>query len=82
MSKPQNSNIGKIIYGYCDGYFGGLDDKPKIIVNETETTICCQYVDFNKHTADTYLIADFESEHEKNAKIIQWQDDNIIEEDY
>jgi hypothetical protein len=37
-------NIGKILYGYCNGYFGRDDYADKIIVFETTYSICCRYV--------------------------------------
>lgn len=38
-------NVGKLLYGYCNGYFGRDDYATKIIVFETPLAICCRYID-------------------------------------
>lgn len=62
------SNIWKKISWYCNGFFGRDDYYDKIIVYETETAICCKYVDgWNELT-----VANFEDEREKRWCIHQW----------
>lgn len=64
------SNIGKRIYGFCNGFFGRDDYNDKIIVYETPLAICCIYVDRN---LSNYLtVANFDSESEKQEYINEW----------
>lgn len=64
------TNVGKIIYGFCNGFFGRDDYDDKIIVFETDKAICCTYVD------DRYkgilVTANFESSKEKQEYINEW----------
>ena len=63
------SNVGRLIYGYCNGYFGRDDYKTKIIIFETETAIVCRYLD----EKDNYIsVANFDSIEEKQEKINEW----------
>lgn len=68
------SNIGKRIYGFCNGFFGRDDYNDKIIVYETPSAICCIYVDRN---LSNYLtVANFDSESEKQEYINEWSKPN------
>ena len=70
------SNIGKIIHGFCEGYFGRDDYKDKIIVFEIKKAICCTYVD--KEYNGILVTANFENEKEKQECINNW----VAEESY
>ncbi len=69
-------NVGRIVYGFCNGYFGRDDYEDKIIVFETECSICCRYI------TDTYehgyrekgwlTCANFKSPEEKQTCIDRW----------
>ncbi len=66
------SNIGVIIGGYCNGFFGRDDYEEKMIVFETYRSICCIYPkrdDFRGWLS----VADFENEEEKNEYIDKWK---------
>ena len=67
------SNIGKVIYGFCNGFFGRDDYKTKVIVFETEKSICCRYVD--RELDDFLTVANFDSEEEKNNYIESWRNE-------
>lgn len=68
------SNIGKIIYGFCNGYFGRDDYSTKIIVFETERSICCRYIGkFDEWTEKGWLsCANFDTPEEKQDCINRW----------
>lgn len=68
-------NIGKMIYGFCNGFFGRDDYNTKIIVFETDRAICCRYVDCNDYNGlyGCLTVANFENEEEKNNYIKQWE---------
>lgn len=63
-------NIGKIIYGFCSGWFGRDDYNDKIIIAEGENWIVCKYVDGIDSNEVTF--ASFKSKEEKNNKIEEW----------
>lgn len=67
------SNIGRRIYGFCNGYFGRDDYNDKIIVYETSLSICCIYVDRN--LSDYLTCANFDSPEEKQQYIEEWSKD-------
>lgn len=67
------SNVGKIIKGYCNGYFGRDDYEDKAIVFETKLGICCRYIDSYKDAWDKLTSCNFESEEEKNELILKWE---------
>ena len=71
------NNIGKRIYGFCNGFFGRDDYDDKIIVYETPKSICCIYVDDSYK--DILTVATFDSEKEKQEYINQW---SIKEDEY
>lgn len=61
-------NIGKLIFGYCNGYFGD-DYATKIIIFETATAIVCRYLNED----DNYItVANFDSIEEKQERINEW----------
>ena len=62
------SNVGKIIYGFCNGFFGRDDYKTKIIVFETRVGICCRYLGEDEYITCT----NFDSEEEKQKYIDKW----------
>ena len=62
------NNIGTIIYGFCNGFFGRDDYSTKIIVYETSNSICCKYIE-NEHLN----VAIFEDETEKQKYINEWK---------
>lgn len=64
------NNIGKRIYGFCNGYFGRDDYDDKIIVYETELAICCIYVDDEFY--GVLAVANFNNEKEKQDYINEW----------
>lgn len=64
-------NIGRRIYGNCNGYFGPDDYETKVIIDETPTSICCKYV--RKQLRDRYAVADFENERIKSNLIDEWE---------
>lgn len=69
------TNIGKIIYGFCNGFFGRDDYEDKIILFETNTAIVCTYLEGNTiyGTAPGILTcANFDSEEEKQEYINKW----------
>lgn len=61
------SNIWKVIKWYCNWYFGRDDYDDKVIVYETDTAICCKYLD-----NDNLTVTNFKSEEEKNQYIEKW----------
>ena len=66
-------NVGKIIYGFCNGYFGRDDYDTKIIVFETDCSICCRYITDEKWKSKGWLTcANFDSPDEKQAYIDSW----------
>lgn len=66
-------NVGKIIYGFCNGYFGRDDYDTKIIVFETDCSICCRYVTDEKWRSKGWLTcANFDSPEEKQEYIDSW----------
>lgn len=66
-------NIGTIIYGFCNGFFGRDDYNDKIIVFETEKVICYKYID---EEYDGILVtANFKTEEEKHRYIDKWSKD-------
>ena len=67
-------NIGKMIYGFCNGYFGRDDYDTKIIVYETPKAICCTYVDSQYNGILT--TANFKNEKEKQECIDAWCNNN------
>lgn len=64
------NNIGKRIYGYCNGFFGRDDYDDKIIVYETEKAICCIYV--REYYKGILTTANFDSKEEKQKYIDEW----------
>ena len=64
------NNVGRRIYGFCNGFFGRDDYDDKIIIFETKKAICCIYVD---EIWDGILVtANFESQQEKQEYIDKW----------
>ena len=73
------NNIGKIIYGYCNGYFGRDDYETKIIVFETECSICCRYIDNGKWKEKGWLsCANFDNAQKKQECIDRWSKEEEI----
>ena len=70
------SNIGRVIYGFCNGYFGRDDYSDKVIVFETKTSICCRYLSYGDN--DKLTCCNFDTEKEKNECIEKWS----VEENY
>ena len=67
------SNIGKVIYGFCNGYFGRDDYDTKMIVYETQKSIVCINISDEKWFKNSWLTcANFDSEEEKNKCIKNW----------
>lgn len=67
------NNIGKILYGFCNGYFGRDDYSTKIIVFETNCSICCRYVDDDEWRTKGWIsCANFDSPEEKQRCIDNW----------
>ena len=64
------SNIGRVIYGFCNGFFGRDDYKDKVIVFETPISICCRYLDYELN--DVLTCATFDSKEEKQSYIDEW----------
>lgn len=63
------SNIGRLIFGFCNGFFGRDDYATKIIIFETDTAIVCRYLDED----DNYItVANFDSREEKQKYIDDW----------
>lgn len=77
----ENPNIGTIIGGFCNGFFGRDDYQDKVIVFETKYSICCRYL-----KDPNYLtVATFDSEREKNNYVYEWSkeyEQNYEEENY
>ena len=69
-------NVGKIIYGFCNGYFGRDDYDDKIIVFETDTAICCTYL--NEDRKGCLTTANFKTKQEKQKYINLWS----VKEEY
>lgn len=67
-------NIGKIIYGYCNGYFGRDDYDNKVIVYETSNSIACIHYqkDYDDHTRSHLTCANFDDEKDKDEHIKKW----------
>ena len=70
-------NIGRKIYGYCDGYFGRDDYENKIIILEGDTWIVCAYLRCRDNNA---TCVNFKNEQEKQDCINRWS--KYDEEDY
>lgn len=64
------NNIGKRIYGFCNGFFGRDDYDDKIIVYETDKAICCIYID--ERYSGILNTATFNSLEEKQQYIDEW----------
>lgn len=60
-------NIGRTIYGYCNGFFGRDDYDEKIIILEGRNWIVCRYVDVERVTC-----ANFNTTEEKQQYIDDW----------
>lgn len=65
-------NIGKVIYGFCNGFFGRDDYETKIIVFETKKAIVCKYIDSGFVDMEFLTSANFDSEEDKNKYVEQW----------
>lgn len=63
----KKDNVWKTIKGYCNWYFGRDDYDDKVIVYETETAICCRYLEDKKWLWTAY----FKTEQEKDEKIAE-----------
>ena len=61
-------NVGKIIYGYCDGFCGDSLNN-KIIIFETEKSIVYRFIEGN---FDGLGVVNFDNEEEKNRYIKEW----------
>ena len=68
-----SSNIGRRIYGYCNGYFGRDDYDDKIVVAEGVNWVVCERIN-NEYSELEYIptFVHFTSEREKNDKLIEW----------
>jgi len=73
------TNVGKTIYGYCNGFFGRDDYADKIIIAEGENWIVCKYCDDLDSGKVTF--ADFEDEDEKEKLIATWHKDKYSSTD-
>lgn len=74
------SNIGKIISGFCNGYFGRDDYGTKVIVFETECSICCRYVNDGLWREKGWMeTANFDSAEEKQKCIDRWEKEYLDE---
>ena len=70
------SNLYKILYGFCEGYFGRDDYKDKIIILEGATWIVLRYLD-----KDAVESLNFDSPKEKQEFIDRNCRDNVFGED-
>lgn len=66
-------NIGKVIYGNCNGYFGRYSHGDRIIIGEGHNWIVV--TDFQEEV----MLAKFKNESEKNGFIELWMEE--IEEE-
>lgn len=66
----QNNNVWKVIKWFCNWYFGD-DYDTKVIIYETERSICCRYID--EYNAWLLTVANFKDEQEKNEMINEWE---------
>lgn len=70
------NNVGKIIYGFCSGYFGRDNYDTKMIVYETQKSIACISISDEKWLKNGWLTcANFDSEEEKNKCIESWSEE-------
>ena len=60
------ANVGRLIYGFCNGYFGRDDYSTKRIESEGVDWIVCRYSDSD------VSFASFENEEEKQEMINRW----------
>lgn len=69
------SNIGRKIYGFCNGYFGRDDYEDKIILAEGERWILCTYLDKYAKNNDWVTVCNFDTAKEKQECIDNWSKD-------
>ncbi|NCB03591.1 MAG: hypothetical protein EOM67_15780 [Spirochaetia bacterium] len=62
-----SNNIGKVLYGYCNGYFGRDSYSDKVIIAEGDLWVVAM-PEYGKYP-DT---ACFDSVEEKNKRIKEW----------
>lgn len=60
-------NIGRMISGFCNGYFGRDDYDDKIIILEDKKWIVCRYLN-----RDEVACVNFDSEQEKKSLLNDW----------
>ncbi len=65
------NNIGRIIYGFCNGYFGREDYRDKRIEAEGIDWIVCRVLN-SDNESDEATFASFSSEEEKEKLIKKW----------
>lgn len=66
------SNIGEVVNGYCGGYFGKFDWSTKEIIAEGKKWILCRYTDGENEYGEEVILANFDSEEEKDRLIEEW----------
>lgn len=69
------NNIGTIIYGRCDGFFDDYTSRQRIILFETENSICCRRLDDDSEwdVKGWLETANFENSEEKQNYINSWK---------
>lgn len=61
------SNLGRTIYGYCNGFFGRDSYEDKIIIAEGNTWILVRSKD-----SEYVMVANFENSAEKDEYVANW----------
>lgn len=69
-------NIGKRLYGFCNGFFGCYSYEDKIIVFETERAIAC--IRIKDDVEDWLTVANFDTKEEKQKYIDEWSKKQVI----
>ena len=67
-------NVGKVIYGFCNGFFGRDDYENKIIIAEGDNWIVCKYCDDLASYRVTF--ASFNNADQKQLFINAWMTDS------
>ncbi len=66
------TNVGRFIYGYCNGYFGRDDYYDKIIIAEGDKWIVAKRTDPDYPFFDTVEAVNFRNAEEKQELIEDW----------
>ena len=71
-----NVNVNRVIYGFCNGYFGRDDYNTKLIIAEGDNWIVCEYLEendmFTWNRTGKVTFADFKNKEEKQERINEW----------